>query len=543
MLEWLSLLCPAGPTCLFRRNWATRIWIALLFAMHVAPASADALSEAFVDDPTFNSGYLIDDRFATSYLYNDFYARKIARLSNGDVVAVGLVPAAYQVDQGNGLFNVGLVRYGANGERVPWPAPTPAYISFYDRYIQYPNSYSYYDRIADVRVVNGFIYVLADYLLTPLDRYPHLIVFGEGGNFIGLYSAGTIKYESGVGMVSFVSGGVRKLFSVNQATAIVSEQDGGVTRLDRYLRLNRFDIAADGSISDDAAFGSGGVMSLSDPGCTVSTGYCDISAAAISLVGSGNAILGPYLVYAIGDTHCSAPSGTFCAGDFPLQILRLSPQTGALLSRSTVFLNDPASGNAGLDSRARDIVATRSALVGGGFSDAAYALASATGHCIDENNVYADYRRGAALLRIDGNGDADGSFAGSGVLLFGGPSGPSCPPSGTPTAEPKALALGAYSRLAVVGSTSDKANSPTHSDGFLAVVRVDREDVADEAVHPALMFGGQPWGSFAGFEDVIAYDGGTFSATGPVTTGYNAYQFGTTRFISDRIFADDFSSP
>ena len=204
------------------RGLSALLCIPLLFAMHITAEAADPLSEAFVNDAGFNAGYLIDDRFATSYVYDNFYARKVARLSNGDVVVAGLVPAAYQVDQGNGQFNIGLVRYGPSGERVPWPAPTPAYISFYDRYLQYPNNYSHYDRIADVRVINGFIYVLADYLLSSTDRYPHFIVFGENGNYVGIYSAGTLLYESGVGMVSFVSGGVRKLFSVNQTSVVLS---------------------------------------------------------------------------------------------------------------------------------------------------------------------------------------------------------------------------------------------------------------------------------------------------------------------------------
>jgi hypothetical protein len=307
-------------------------------------------------------------------------------------------------------------------------------------------------------------------------------------------------------------------------------------------RSRAFNVAADGSLSDDATFGTGGAMSLGDPDCTLFTGSCDIEASAISLVGSGNAILGPYVVYAIGDTACNPPGGLCAVGNYPLQILRLSPTTGALLSRNTVVLHDSAAGNGGVDSHARDIVATRGALVGGCFSDMTYALASVIGNC-NFNGTFTQYRRGAAVIRVDGYGNADSGFTGGGTLIFGGQAAENCPPGDTPTAEPKALALASYGRLAVVGSTSDKASSPAHSDGFLAVIRVDREGVADYAVHPALMYDGQPWGNFAGFDDVVASDGGTFTAAGPATTGYNAYQFGTTRFRSDRIFADDFSNP
>jgi hypothetical protein len=253
-------------------------------------------------------------------------------------------------------------------------------------------------------------------------------------------------------------------------------------------------------------------------------------------VGSGTFVLGPYLLYAVGDDFCN-PKGVFCIqGDSPLQILKLSPITGALLGRSSAVLHDPVAATGALDSHARDIVASRSALVGGGFSDSAYALASVSAQC--SNGIY--YRRGAAVIRIDGNGNADTSFAGNGTLLFGGqPVGPGCPPADTPTAEPRAMALGPYDRIGMVGTTSDKAADPTHSDGFLAVVRADLAGVADYAIHPALHYNGAPWGNYAGFYDVIAYDNATFTTTGSVTTEYNVEQFGTMRFKSDRIFADD----
>jgi len=505
-----------------------------LVAMSIG-AAADPLKEGFVTDAAFNSGYLVDDRFATSGVYTDFYASKAARLSDGDVVVVGLVPAAYQGDQANGLFNIGLVRYGSNGERPAWPAATAMYASYFDRYLQYPNSYGKFGRIDEVVVVNGFIYVLADYIYSETDHYVQIVVFNDWGGFVGAYSASSGLYESGIGMVTLTIGGVRKLVTVNTTYRLIGSFP---QRYEYYLRMYRFDLAADGSVSNDNTFGSAGGTSIVDPDCTVTEGDCYLQATAISLVGSGTFVLGPYVVYAIGDYACNPNLGIFCTeGDNPLQILKLSPSSGALLSRSTTVLHDPAAASGALESHARDIVASRSALVGGGFSDSTYALASVKAQCSD--GLY--YRRGAAVIRIDGNGNADTGFAGNGTLLFGGqPVGPTCPPGEAPTAEPKAITLGAYDRIGVVGSTSDKAANPTHSDGFLAVIRADLGGIADYAVHPALHYNDAPWGNYAGFNDVISYDNGTFTAAGSVTTEYNAYQFGTTRFKTDRVFADDY---
>jgi hypothetical protein len=512
------------------RAWALAAGAVILLVVS-SIAYADPLAEAFVPDAGFNFGFILDDRFATVSTDTDFHGQKLARLSNGDVVVAGLVPAAYQVDQANGRFNVGLVRYGPGGERVAWPAPTPAYVSFFDRYLQFPNAYSNFTHIGGLVVAGGFIFVLADYTFSESQQQPDIVVFTEDGGFVGWFIAGLAgTMETGVGMVSFVVGGVRRIFTVNRVLNWIIDDSANYGFYERYLGLNRFTVGADGTLDADPAFGTGGRSSLRDYSCTYYTGDCDFDAEAISLVGSGNATLGVYEIYAIGSyINCHA----LCVGDVPLQMISLSPTSGSLIGRSILAVSDAQAGGRSLDVRARDIIARRDVLVGGGFADSVYLLASAR-QC---GNLKG---RGGALLHVDGNANPDPAFGADGVLLFGGEPAPSCPAADAAAADPQAMALGAYGRLAVVGSVTDTAVDPGHSDGFLAVLRTDLGGVADYAVHPALKYDSSPWGSQAGFNDVIAYDGGTFTAAGTMTTASAAAQFGTARFRSDRIFADDF---
>lgn len=495
---------------------------------------ADALREAFVADSAFNYGFILDDRFATVSTDTDFHGERLARLSNGDIVVAGLVPAAYQVDQANGLFNIGLVRYGPGGERLAWPAPTGAYVSYFDRYLQFPNAYSKFSRIGGLVVAGGFIFVLADYRFSIDQEEAQIVVFREDGTHVGWYVASKTPLESGVGIVSFTLGGVRRLFTVNRVLHWIPDDSGNYGFNERYLGLNRFVVGADGALTDDAAFGSSGRSVIRDYTCTYYTGDCDFDAEAISLVGSGNATLGVYEIYAVAE-YRAWYGGGLVVGPAPVWVTKFSPTTGSLIWRKVLILHDPDQGGQEFDLAPKDIVATRSVLVGGGFSDSAYLLARTRGPCAPFDPS------GAVVARIDGDGNLDSTFGDGGLVRFGTPQ--PCPASDVATADPRAFAFGAYDRLAVVGSTHDGSSSPVSSDGFLAVLRTDRGGVADYAVHPALQYNGSPWGSQAGFNDVIAYDGSTFAAAGTMTTAASAAQFGTARFRSDRIFADDFASP
>lgn len=532
----------AGPLEITRlaraatRSWRSSmqtfaVWAGAAMCFLAPPALADPLKEAFVPDATFNYGFIIDDRFATVSNDTDFHGRKIARLSDGNVVVVGLVPAAYQVDQANGLFNIGLVRYGPAGERVPWPAPSAAYVSFFDRYIQFPNAYSKFSRIGGLVVAGGFIFVLADYTFSESQQQADVVVFREDGTYIGWYIASSTLFESGVGMVSFTLGGVRRLFTVNRVLNWIMDDSANYGFYERYLGLNRFTVGADGALTGDAAFGSGGRSDIRDHTCTYYTGDCDFDAVAISLVGSGNATLGVYEAYAVA-RWCAFCRGGLVVGGSPLQVTKFSPTTGSLIQRSVVELAEPGPGGLLFDLDPRDIVATRSVLVGGGFADSVYLLARTGNPCA------GNYPGAGAVALVDGSGTLDPTFGTGGFVHFGTPQ--ACPAADVATADPQALALGAYDRLAVVGSVHDGAVNPAESAPFLAILRTDLGGVADDSVQPALQYNGTPWGSLAGFYDVIATDGATFTAAGTMTTASAAAQFGTARYHSDRIFADDF---
>lgn len=89
-------------------------------------------------DRSFNYGNWYGDAFAGNS-NNNLLGRRVVRLSNGDVVVAGLVPAVGATNTyGN---NLGLVRYNSAGVRVPWANINPAGFGHYNKnYIIVPNS-------------------------------------------------------------------------------------------------------------------------------------------------------------------------------------------------------------------------------------------------------------------------------------------------------------------------------------------------------------------------------------------------------------------
>jgi len=90
---------------------------AVAASLGAKPASASPLdNDPFVYDPAFNYGLVLEDRFASPTTASYLLGLRLARAANGDIIAAGVVPAAYQSSPP--ANNLGLVRYGAHGERL-----------------------------------------------------------------------------------------------------------------------------------------------------------------------------------------------------------------------------------------------------------------------------------------------------------------------------------------------------------------------------------------------------------------------------------------
>lgn len=168
-----------------------------LCALHGAQA------QTFDDDP-----YFFDPSFAAQGVSLDGIAGpngtcleqtcegvKVARLSNGDTVTAVELYSWHDDGVGGGYQDDGdfaLIRHDANGQRLAWTNPSPGYAHYNDQYLLWPNNDTstgrMVSRLVDVKVVDGYIYVLYEYADgsdSGSDRTrTGLTVFDESGHFV-----------------------------------------------------------------------------------------------------------------------------------------------------------------------------------------------------------------------------------------------------------------------------------------------------------------------------------------------------------------------
>src|SRR5436190_11831121 len=207
-------------------------------------ATGGAGAENIGSDPGFNGGIPVEDRFAGANA-NNYLASRILRLASGDLVAIGLVPAAFQ----SGGGNIGLVSYSAFGARMPWSSPSAPYASYFDNYVQYPNSVAgAYTAISDARVLGAYIIVEATRSAGGGNLDVDLVVFRNDGSFIGAYPAfSTALKEVGSGLATyayFLAPGItaRRLIAVATYSVFNPNERQIVT-------VKRFALANDGTLS------------------------------------------------------------------------------------------------------------------------------------------------------------------------------------------------------------------------------------------------------------------------------------------------------
>jgi hypothetical protein len=220
----------------------------LLAWMSLWPGITTAQGTPLGIDPAFNGGYPLEDRFAGTSAAN-YAAQRIARLNNGDVVVAGIVPLAF----GTTGRNLGLVRYSQSGERLAWTNPSETYVSFFNRYLTYPNNgVDNYVRVSGITVMGSRIYVQLDRAISVSDIDSQIVAFSDDGQFIGSYGAFTTGLrEDGAGIVSYSYPTVPGLFA--RRLIAVATYIGANDR--RIVTIKRFAIGGDGTLSVDTSFG------------------------------------------------------------------------------------------------------------------------------------------------------------------------------------------------------------------------------------------------------------------------------------------------
>ena len=250
---------------------AARIMVAIfLFAF----AATSAQAAPYVIDPQFNAGTLKIDRFAGTSNAN-YRGRKSVRMSNGDVVVAGSVPAYGQLDGAS--RNIGLVRYNPQGARVPWP--TAGSFGFYNNeYVIWPNSNTsaYFGQITsvvDMLVIRDRICVLVGYLSG--DRLFGIECFRSDGLKLGSYPHFVVGYhQDPMGMAMYDTGdGFKVVVASRKETKPDQPIDGCNPGPDRCTILTQYNVidapggSSDGNWYEDTVFGQpwtgGGAASAS----------------------------------------------------------------------------------------------------------------------------------------------------------------------------------------------------------------------------------------------------------------------------------------
>lgn len=494
--------------------------LTLLFGSAVQAAVND--SDPYSYDPTFNGGKIIDDRFAGA-AGNRYLAQKLVQLTNGNVVVAALVPAAYQANGAN--YNLGLVQYGPDGERIAWTNPTSAYSYYYNIYIDYKNSNSEtYTAIDDIKQFEDFIYVLTEHTDSSTAYYFITDVFTLDGTFVqAYYQGGSLGRDHGAGMI-FYTYPLKSVGGIPQSITklIVVTSYSGPYGSGPVIGVYRSDVNADGTLTYDSSFGNGGsgVVFHVFPGVLCGAAYCSVQATSVSALRTNTS---SPTVYVAGGVQISG-------SNWDAFVMALEGNTGAL---STTFGGGSGSylqpynlsGSDQFD-QAQGIVATTT---GNESTDVLYLASSVDDQCggsataLTKLNAAVIVPGGKYVTMPDATWGVGGTTTFGGYLASGG-----C--AGVVDTRPSALLIDG-NRL-VVGGTQ---NAYDESRPMLAVVRA-----SDGALTESASYSPAPWDQ-GGISALVAAGSGKYTATGTMLDAANQGELvGTFRFSSDRIFGNGF---
>ncbi|MFC4819802.1 hypothetical protein [Dokdonella ginsengisoli] len=499
-------------------------------------------------DPGFNGGAFFLDRFAGSSSAN-YRGRKLARLSNGDVVAVGLVPAYNQPDPPDGQFHIGLVRYDASGQRVAWTFSSSPYGNFGNQYLIYPGSNlggqltPRFTAVKDVKTIGDRIYVMVDHTPDGESRDVQLLIFsdvaGETGRFLGHFTLFTSPFnEDGAEMALFSSatlgGAPYKLL----AAATVYGGSGN------YIRLSRFNVGGITPFEGDSTFGTDGTsiafLFQTSGGCSsavATAGACPLIARSLAIGFRGFTGSGP--IYVGAERQYAATTAT--SNDWDAAVVKFSSSgdldasfgsgTGAGSGNGFAFVQFDRGTK---EDRNRGI-AVRTLGLGipaAPYNDEIYVVASAAQACAS----------GTGVGKLDQDGHYVTTFGTGGKLRFGGWDDPgdaqACAVYGA--AAPFAVARDGAT-LAIAGQDDAEVGPDFIPAASVAFVDTDAGSLLQRfatAVRPP----GATFPSSSALYGIVASGNGSFSVTGDVRdpgTG-NTLMFATARIGRDVIFANGF---
>jgi len=507
--------------------------ISMLLLVSITPAVAGLSTDPFVVDPQFYGGATLEDRFAAIVTTNDQSAQKIVVLQSGPVVpgayvaVAGLVPAAYSNNPANGYFNLGMVAYGDDGARTPWGGTVNPYnwLYFDNHYIDYPNSNTPpYSAVRDMKLVGNHLFQLVDSTDVPGNRDVKIVVFE---NYFGLLAQTPIDAfvtgldETGAALVpySYNAGTDPNPDYHFKLIAIATYTTGSGIRI---VTAKRFSLDFySGALAVDTTFGpnGNGAIDYSFPACHDGAPCSTIAKAAVAL----RADTATPTIYIAGDHQ-------YLGTDWDIFVMAIDGATG---NRDPSFGNTVFGGfqslsynnpNSTSEDRAVAIAATTT---GAASTDRLYLAATAAQHCAPSTVV--------SRLQA-GQGGQPWFVAAS--RTFAGDASPTCSIAVQTFDTPYAMTL-AGGRLAIAGerSVSGAAVLAPYHLPELAILRIPDLALTDFRTFTPTHPDGSSWDS-AGLRDIVATDRG-FIAAGVIYGDGNHLLFGTSAYVSDRIFGDD----
>ena len=497
------------------------IALAVLAAgLSAKPALASLDDDPFVYDPAFNYGLILEDRFAATTTASYLLGLHIARAANGDVVAAGIVPAAFQVSPP--ANNIGLVRYGANGERLAWSAPSSQFVFYEDRYVDYPNSTTgNVGWVDDLIALNGRFYALTDRV--GAQRDVRIAIFTDGGAFIDDMPAFVTGLdETGAALIPYTyptfDGSGNPV--TQQMLIAVATYASGTGR--QIITMKRFVVSpVDGSLDVDNTFGVSGNGAMDQP---LPDAFCDAGSNCSWSVKDGVAARDDTASPTLYLTGTAATSGS-STNAFVAAINGYDGSLSASFGHGDgIYVNylDGSSGG----------VSVAVAPAADPANDVVY-LASDVAEPCGQRGAVTKLR--AQVTLPEGTMTLPDFFWGDGGTRGIGGNPGSCGNVFTflthVVLDGDRLALSGYEYLV---STPDPLFSVVRtSDGALTEF--------SRAGFTPLRADGTPWGG-AVFADLVATGGGRYATTGYLydASAGNALLFGTAQLASDRIFGDGF---
>lgn len=495
---------------------------AVLAGLGAKPATASPLdNDPFVYDPAFNYGLVLEDRFASPTTASYLLGLRLARAANGDVIAAGIVPAAYESSPP--ANNLGLVRYGPHGERLAWSAPSSQFVFFEDRYVDYPNSTSgSIGWVDDLKIIGGRIYALTD--SAGGSRDVRIAIFTDGGAFVDDTPAfATGLDEVGAALIPYTyptfDGSGNPV--TQQMLIAVATYATSIGR--QIITMKRFVVSPiDGSLAVDLSFGVSNNGAMDQP---LPDAFCDAGANCSWFVTDGVAardtINSPTL-YLTGTVMTSASaSNAFVAA--------INGYDGSMATTfghgDGIYVNYLAGSSHGVS-----VAVTPAA---DAANDVVYLASNELESCGQKGAVTklrAEVTTAQGTMTLP-----DFLWADGGTRDIGGNPG-SC---GNVYTYLTHVVLDG-DRLAFSGYETLVSTIP---DPLFSVVRVSDGTLTEfaRAGFTPMRADGTPWGG-AVFSDLVAMGDGRYATTGYLydASANDALLFGTAELVSDRIFGDGF---